>query len=69
MAFCIYRNFFWRNLGTLLMSVYAKMPLAQAPGMGLNAFLAMIWGGGVGAYSYFHSYSRGYNVNSWCLFT
>ena len=26
-------------IGTLLMALYAKMPLAQAPGMGLNAFI------------------------------
>lgn len=44
-------------LGTILMSLYAKMPLAQASGMGLNSTLGMIWGGGVGAYSYIYSYS------------
>lgn len=27
-------------VGTLLMAIYAKLPLAQAPGMGLNAFFA-----------------------------
>lgn len=27
-------------IGTLLMALYAKLPLAQAPGMGLNAFFA-----------------------------
>ena len=26
-------------IGTLLMSVYAKMPLAQAPGLGLNSMV------------------------------
>lgn len=44
-------------LGTLLMSIYAKMPLAQAPGMGLNSMLGGIIGGGVGAYSYSIHYS------------
>ena len=44
-------------LGTLLMSVYAKMPLAQAPGMGLNSLLGGIIGGGVGYYSYSIEYS------------
>lgn len=27
-------------IGTILCAVYAKVPLAQAPGMGLNAFFA-----------------------------
>ena len=27
-------------IGTFLCAVYAKVPLAQAPGMGLNAFFA-----------------------------
>ena len=31
-------------LGTLLMSIYAKMPLAQAPGMGLNSMLGGVIG-------------------------
>lgn len=44
-------------IGTLLMSVYAKMPFAQAPGMGLNSALGGIIGGGVGAFSYGYSYS------------
>lgn len=44
-------------LGTILMSLYAKMPLAQASGMGLNSTLGMIWGGGVGAFSYVYTYS------------
>ena len=40
-------------IGTLLMALIAKMPLAQAPGMGLNAMLGMIIGGAVGySYSY-----------------
>lgn len=33
-------------IGTLLMALFAKMPLAQAPGMGLNAALGGIIGGG-----------------------
>ena len=44
-------------LGTLLMSIYAKMPLAQAPGMGLNSMLGGVIGGGVGAFSYSIHYS------------
>lgn len=44
-------------IGTLLMSVYAKMPFAQAPGMGLNSALGGIIGGGIGAFSYGYSYS------------
>ena len=44
-------------LGTLLMSLYAKMPLAQAPGMGLNSMLGGIIGGGIGLYAYSHYYS------------
>ncbi len=45
-------------IGTLLMSVYAKMPFAQAPGMGLNSILGgMIAGGGIGTYSYIYKYS------------
>ena len=40
-------------IGTLLMALLAKMPLAQAPGMGLNALVGTIIGGGMGfAYSY-----------------
>ena len=40
-------------IGTLLMAVLAKMPLAQAPGMGLNALVGTIIGGGMGfAFSY-----------------
>ena len=40
-------------IGTLLMSLLAKMPLAQAPGMGLNALVGTIIGGGMGfAFSY-----------------
>lgn len=38
-------------VGTLLMSLLAKLPLAQAPGMGLNSLVGTIVGGGVAAYS------------------
>lgn len=40
-------------IGTLLMALFAKMPLAQAPGMGLNALVGTIIGGALGfGYSY-----------------
>lgn len=40
-------------IGTLLMSLLAKMPLAQAPGMGLNALVGTIIGGALGfSYSF-----------------
>ena len=39
-------------IGTLLMALYAKMPLAQASGMGLNSALGGVIGGGVGAFAY-----------------
>lgn len=40
-------------IGTLLMAILAKMPLAQAPGMGLNALVGTIISGGMGfAFSY-----------------
>ena len=35
-------------IGTLLMALLAKMPLAQAPGMGLNATVGTIVGGALG---------------------
>ena len=35
-------------IGTLLMAFFAKMPLAQASGMGLNSMVGTIIGGGVG---------------------
>lgn len=38
-------------VGTLLMAFLAKMPLAQASGMGLNSLLGTVIGGGVGAFS------------------
>lgn len=46
-------------IGTLLMSLIAKMPYAQAPGMGLNAMVGSLWGGGLGFYGYTYSYSFG----------
>lgn len=40
-------------IGTLLMAFLAKMPLAQAPGMGLNAMVGSIIGGAMGfSFSY-----------------
>lgn len=42
-------------VGTLLMALFAKMPLAQAPGMGLNAAI----GGLVGGWSYGMKFSFG----------
>ena len=46
-------------IGTLLMSLYSKMPLAQASGMGLNSTLGGVIGGGIGgaAYAYGFPYS------------
>lgn len=32
-------------IGTILMALFAKMPLAQAPGMGLNAAIGGVIGG------------------------
>lgn len=46
-------------IGTLLMAFLAKLPLAQAPGMGLNSLVGSIIGGGVGAYAYTFSFSLG----------
>ena len=46
-------------IGTLLMAFLAKMPLAQASGMGLNSLVGSIIGGGVGAYAYSFSFSIG----------
>lgn len=43
--------------GTLLMSLYAKMPFAQASGMGLNSTLGGVIGGGLGFYAYKFQYS------------
>ena len=43
-------------IGTLLMALIAKMPLAQAPGMGINAIAGSIIGGALGfSYSYGNS--------------
>lgn len=40
-------------IGTFLMGLYAKMPLVQAPGMGINALVGGIIGGTIGiAYSF-----------------
>ncbi|MBQ0099566.1 MAG: NCS2 family permease [Firmicutes bacterium] len=38
-------------IGTILMSVVAKLPLAQAPGMGLNAQVGGLIGGASGAFA------------------
>lgn len=38
-------------LGTVLMALLAKMPLAQAPGLGLNSAVGAIIGGGSGAFA------------------
>lgn len=46
-------------IGTLLMAFLAKMPLAQASGMGLNSLVGSIIGGGIGAYAYGFSFSLG----------
>jgi len=46
-------------VGTLLMAFLAKMPLAQASGMGLNSLVGSIIGGGVGAFSYGFEFSLG----------
>ncbi|MBO7345203.1 MAG: NCS2 family permease [Clostridia bacterium] len=44
-------------VGTLLMAFLAKLPLAQAPGMGLNSLVGSIIGGGVGAFAYSFEFS------------
>ncbi len=46
-------------IGTLLMAFLAKMPLAQASGMGLNSLVGSIIGGGLGFYAYGFSFSIG----------
>ncbi len=46
-------------IGTLLMAFLAKMPLAQASGMGLNSLVGSIIGGGIGFYAYNFSFSLG----------
>ena len=44
-------------IGTVLMAVLAKLPLAQAPGMGLNSMVGSIIGGGLGYFAYGFSFS------------
>lgn len=46
-------------IGTLLMAFLAKMPLAQASGMGLNSLVGTIIGGGVGAFAYGFEFTIG----------
>ncbi len=46
-------------IGTLLMAFLAKMPLAQASGMGLNSLVGSIIGGGVGFVSYKFNFTIG----------
>ena len=46
-------------IGTVLMAFLAKLPLAQAPGMGLNSLVGSIIGGGLGFYAYQFSFSLG----------
>ncbi len=46
-------------IGTLLMAFLAKMPLAQASGMGLNSLVGSIIGGGIGFYAYGFEFSIG----------
>ena len=46
-------------IGTLLMAFLAKMPLAQASGMGLNSLVGSIIGSGIGFFAYGFSFSIG----------
>ncbi len=46
-------------IGTLLMAFLAKMPLAQASGMGLNSLVGSIIGGGIGFFAYGFSFTIG----------
>ena len=46
-------------IGTLLMAFLAKMPLAQASGMGLNSLVGSVIGGGVGAFAYGFEFTVG----------
>ena len=46
-------------IGTLLMAFLAKMPLAQASGMGLNSLVGSIIGGGIGFYAYGFEFTIG----------
>ncbi len=44
-------------IGCLLMAFLAKMPYAQAPGMGLNSTVGTIIGGGLGFYGYTYEFT------------
>ena len=46
-------------IGTLLMAFLARMPLAQASGMGLNSMLGGVIGGGAGLISYTYNFTIG----------
>ena len=46
-------------IGTLLMAFLARMPLAQASGMGLNSLLGGVIGGGAGLISYNFNFTVG----------
>ncbi len=46
-------------IGTLLMAFLAKMPLAQASGMGLNSLVGSIIGGGIGFFAYGFAFTIG----------
>ena len=54
-------------VGTLLMALLAKMPLAQAPGMGLNAMIGTIVGGAMG-FSYSYGNAMALVLISGCIF-
>ncbi|MGM9680294.1 MAG: NCS2 family permease [Eubacteriales bacterium] len=47
------------TIGCLLMAFLAKVPYAQAPGMGLNSTVGGIIGGGLGFYAYGHEFTFG----------
>src|SRR5690606_12160028 len=38
--------------GTMLMAFLAKLPYAQAPGMGLNAMISLVLVGAIGGYAF-----------------
>jgi len=46
-------------IGTALMALYAKMPYAQASGMGINATVGGLIGGGIGFYSTQYEFTFG----------
>ena len=46
-------------IGTLLMAFLAKMPLAQASGMGLNSLVGSVIGGGIGFFAYGFNFTIG----------